>query len=166
MAAEPTPAATTVPATPVELLAARGVSFAVHEHPGSADPAEVCAALGVALAETVKTLAFETADGHLVLAAFPGHARLKYGALARAAGVRRAELAPAGVARPAALGMAPGGVCPVSADGAAVVVFDAAVAHMGTVHCGSGRPDRTIEVAAGELAAAVPGARWAEIAAG
>ncbi|QHA09261.1 hypothetical protein GQF42_44230 [Streptomyces broussonetiae] len=144
-------------------LASLGVSFRLHEHPHVTSPLEVCAALGVPLERTVKTLAFVTPEDRLVLAALPGHARLRYGALARAAGIRRGELSPADAGRLARAGMQPGGVCPVSADRAALVVFDETVSSLGRVHCGSGRPDRSIEVEAAELMAAVPEAATASI---
>ncbi len=60
--------------------------------------------------------------------------------------------------------MQPVGVCPVSADEAAVVVFDETVSGLGRVHCGSGRPDSSIEIEAAELMAAVPTAATAPIA--
>jgi Cys-tRNA(Pro)/Cys-tRNA(Cys) deacylase len=149
---------------PPEVLASRGVVFTAHRHPALDDPRDVCAVLGVALEKTVKTLAFVTPEDRLVLAAFPGHARLKYGALARAAGVRRADLRPAPAERLAAAGMEPGGVCPVSADPEALVVFDEAVADLERVHCGSGRRDSSLELRAADLMAAVPSACHAPIA--
>ena len=152
------------PIGPPEVLAALGVSFRLHEHPDVAGPLEVCAALGVPLERTVKTLAFVTPEDRLLLAALPGHARLRYGALARAAGVRRGDLSPADAGRLARAGMRPGGVSPVSADRAAVVVFDESVGSLGRVHCGSGRPDSSIEIEVAELIAAVPTAATAPIA--
>lgn len=148
---------------PTDVLAARGAGFRVREH-GVRDRAEeVCAELGIRLADTVKTLAFVSGEDRLVLAGVPGRARLKYGEPACAAGVRRADLAPAGAERLAGLGMAPGGVCPVSADASAIAAFDASVPGMGRIHCGSGRRDSSLELDAAELAAAVPDARIAGI---
>jgi Cys-tRNA(Pro)/Cys-tRNA(Cys) deacylase len=153
------------PIGPAEILASLGVSFRLHEHPDVTSPVEVCAALGVPLERTVKTLAFVIPEDRLLLAALPGHARLRYGALARAAGVRRGDLSAADAGRLAQAGMQPGGVCPVSADRTAVVVFDGTVSSLGRVHCGSGRPDSSIEIEAAELMAVVPGAATASIAA-
>lgn len=152
------------PVAPPEVLAARGASFRLHEHPGVVESSQVCATLGVPLERTVKTLAFVTPDDLLLLAALPGHARLRYGALARAAGIRRDDLSPADADRLARAGMRPGGVCPVSADRAAVVVFDETMTALGRVHCGSGRPDSSIEIDAAELMSAVPAAVTAPIA--
>jgi prolyl-tRNA editing enzyme YbaK/EbsC (Cys-tRNA(Pro) deacylase) len=118
----------------------------------------------VTFEKTITTLAFVTPQDRLVLAAFPGHARLRYGALAEATGIRRADLRPAGAERLAQAGMEPGGVYPVSADLGALVVFDEAVSQLRSVHCGSGRRDGSIEVAAADLMTAVPSARSAPIA--
>lgn len=152
------------PIGPPEVLVALGASFRLREHPDVTSPAEVCAALGVPLERTVKTLAFVTPGDRLLPAAVPGHARLRYGALARAVGIRRGDLSPAGTERLTRAGMRPGGVCPVSADRTAMVVFDEAVGGLGLVHRGSGRPGSSIEIEAAELTAAVPAASTARIA--
>lgn len=152
------------PPGPLDVLTALGVPFKLHEHPDVVAAVEVCAALGVPLERTVKTLAFVTPEDRLVLAALPGHARLRYGALARAVGIRRTDLAPARADRLARAGMLPGGVCPVSAEPSATVVFDETVSGLGRVHCGSGRPDSSVEIDAAALMAAVPGAATAPIA--
>ncbi|WP_177235222.1 aminoacyl-tRNA deacylase [Streptomyces sp. MUSC 14] len=149
---------------PLDVLAALGAPFRLHEHPDVVDAVEICAALGVPLRRTVKTLAFVTPDDRLVPAALPGHARLRYGAPARAAGIRRTDLAPAGADRLARAGMRSGGVCPVSGDRDALVVFDETVGGLGRVHCGSGRPDSSIEIDLTRLMAAVPAAAAARIA--
>ncbi|WP_367321872.1 aminoacyl-tRNA deacylase [Streptomyces sp. HUAS ZL42] len=150
---------------PVDTLVALGARFRLHEHPGAVEPRDVCAALGVPLERTVKTLAFVTPEDRLVLAALPGHARLRYGPLARAAGIRRTDLSPADAGRLARIGMRPGGICPVSADPTAVVVFDDSVPELGRIHCGSGHPDLTVEMDAADLMAVLPSARTAPIAA-
>ncbi|MES4903358.1 MULTISPECIES: YbaK/EbsC family protein [unclassified Streptomyces] len=152
------------PIGPLDVLAALGAPFRLHEHPDVVGSLEACAALGVPLERTVKTLAFVTPEDRLLLAALPGHARLRYGALARAAGIRRADLSPADAERLARAGMRPGGVCPVSADRAAAVVFDETISGLGRVHCGSGRPDSSIEIDTADLIAAVPAAVTAPIA--
>lgn len=152
------------PIGPLDILTALGAPFRLHEHPDALGSLEACAALGVPLEQTVKTLAFVTPEDQLLLAALPGHARLRYGALARAAGIRRADLSPAGADRLARAGMRPGGVCPVSADRAAAVVFDETISGLGRVHCGSGRPDSSIEIDTADLMAAVPTAVSAPIA--
>ncbi|MFE9171899.1 hypothetical protein ACFYNZ_20800 [Streptomyces kebangsaanensis] len=85
-------------------------------------------------------------------------------ALARAAGIRRNGLSAADAGRPARAGTQPGGMCPVSADRVAVVVFDETVSGPGRVRCGSGRPGSGIEIEAAEFVSAVPAAATAPIA--
>ncbi|MCF2533399.1 aminoacyl-tRNA deacylase [Yinghuangia soli] len=152
------------PASPSELLTALGTAHRLHEHPGVTTPVEVCAVLGVPLSETVKTLAFVLPDDRLLLAAMPGHARVRYGPLARAAGVRRPDLTPADAARLARAGLQPGGVSPVVDEPDAVVVFDESVLGMGRIHCGGGRADTSIEIRSADLIAAVAKATTAQIA--
>ncbi|MFI5825044.1 EamA family transporter [Streptomyces rishiriensis] len=154
-----------VASNPVAILTARGVRFRLHPHPALDTPQEVCAALGVPLEQTVKTLAFTAPDDRLVLAALPGHARLRYGPLARAAGVRRTDLTPAPAERLEKLDMQPGGICPVCADESAVVVFDESLTDAGRIYCGSGRRDSSVEIEASKLIALIPAAKTADIAA-
>ena len=52
----------------------------------------------------------------------------------------------------------------MSADRAAMVVFDETVSSLGRVHCGSGRPGSSIDIEVAELMAAVPTAATAPIA--
>ncbi|MEW2051611.1 EamA family transporter [Streptomyces sp. NPDC005476] len=153
------------PSNPVAILTARGVPFRLHPHPAFDTPQEVCAALGIPLEQTVKTLAFTAPDDRLVLAALPGHARLRYGPLARAAGVRRTDLTPASVERLEKLDMQPGGICPWCADESAVVIFDESLMDAGRVYCGSGRRDSSVEIDASELIALIAAAKTAAIAA-
>jgi prolyl-tRNA editing enzyme YbaK/EbsC (Cys-tRNA(Pro) deacylase) len=61
--------------------------------------------------------------------------------------------------------MQPGGICPVSADESAVVVFDESLVDAGRIYCGSGRRDSTVEIEASELIALIPAAKTADIAA-
>ncbi|MFG2934945.1 YbaK/EbsC family protein [Streptomyces sp. NPDC048282] len=127
-------------------------------------PMQGCAALGAPPRRTVKALAFITPEDRLLPTALPGHAPLRYGALARAVGVRRGGLLPAGAGRLARVGTRLGGVGPVSADRAAVVVCGGTVGGLGRVRCGSGRPGSSIEIEAADFMAAFPGAPTASIA--
>ncbi len=139
------------------------MSFGLHEQCEVTGPVAVCAASGVPLERTVKPMAFVIPEGRLLSAAPPGHARLRYGALARTAGIRRNDLSPADAGWPARAGMQPDGVCPVSADRAAVVAFGRTVGSLRRVRCGSGRPGGSIEIGAAELTAAVPAAATASV---
>lgn len=100
---------------------------------------------------SVKTLAFALPDGTVALVGVPGPARVQYVAIARALGVSRSQLRSAPAAAVTALGMEPGGVSPVCADADIVVLLDTKVPGMGSVYCGGGDPETTIEVDAAAL---------------
>ncbi|MGW5637743.1 aminoacyl-tRNA deacylase [Streptomyces sp. NPDC003832] len=138
------------PAAPDDVLRAAGVTFRVHTHPPVRTAEDVRRETGLSVADSVKTLVF-TADDQVFLVAFPGLARLGYGRLARAVGLPRSRLRPAGEEVLRGLGMEPGGVSPVCSAPGVTVVFDTAVTRMGTVYCGSGRADRSVEVGAADL---------------
>ncbi|MFF9163931.1 aminoacyl-tRNA deacylase [Streptomyces longwoodensis] len=140
-----------LPAAPDDVLRAAGVTFRVHTHPPVRTAEDVRRETGLSVADSVKTLVFTADDDRVFLVAFPGLARLGYGRLARAVGVPRSRLRPAGEEVLRSLGMEPGGVSPVCGAPGVTVVFDAAVPGMGTVYCGSGRADRSLEVAAADL---------------
>jgi Cys-tRNA(Pro)/Cys-tRNA(Cys) deacylase len=132
-------------------LDAAGISYVVHTHPPIRDEADLH--LTQLDSETsVKTLAFELPNGRLALVAVPGPARVHYGAIARALGVSRSALRPAGEDRVIALGMEPGGVSPICSDPDVIVVVDESVVGMGKVYCGGGSSTTTIEVDADAIA--------------
>lgn len=136
--------------SPQQALAAAGVEFSVHSHAAVRSEADLHLT-GLDQSTSVKTLAFELADGTLVLVGVPGPWRVKYGAIAQALGVSRTQLRPAAAERLAALGMEPGGVSPVCDAGDVILVLDASVPAMGRVYCGGGSPEATLEVAAADL---------------
>jgi Cys-tRNA(Pro)/Cys-tRNA(Cys) deacylase len=142
------PAAADLPVT--RLLTARGIAFTAHRHGRIRTVDDIHARTGFSLPHSVKTLAF-TAGGHILLAAVPGPARIRYGRLAAAVRVRRGDLAPADEAVLRGLGMEPGGVTPLCPDPAVTVVFDQAVPLLGRVFCGSGRADHTLQLSASDL---------------
>ena len=131
-------------------LTAAGIPFRVHEHPPIRTEADLHLT-GLDLDRSVKTLAFETPDGSLVLAGLPGLWRARYAAIAAAVGVSRTQLRPAGPERLAAVGMQPGGVSPVCADPAALVLLDASLPGSGRVYCGGGSADTTLELDVDDL---------------
>jgi prolyl-tRNA editing enzyme YbaK/EbsC (Cys-tRNA(Pro) deacylase) len=71
---------------------------------------------------------------------------LDYGALARAAGLRRADIAKAGADDLDALGFAPGGAGPFPLATAARLILDPHVVEPGTIYVGGGQPDVTVEI--------------------
>ena len=150
---------------PEEILEAAGVRFAVHEHVPVATVAEILDALPFPAEEHVKTLAVE-AEGRIALAALRGSDRVHFGKLARALGVARDRLAPLPPERVRAeLDLEPGGVCLLVDRIDVVRVVDARVLDLERVFTGSGRADRTLELSAGDLAAAA-GAAVADLVAG
>jgi Cys-tRNA(Pro)/Cys-tRNA(Cys) deacylase len=163
--ADPTSSAVPGPApsrrTPEEILRAAGVAFTVHEHEPVRTFAESLERLPFPAEAMVKTLAAET-GGELVLVALRGADRLHFGKLARALGVGRDTLkavTPAGLE--VELGFEVGAVSLLT-DFPAARLVDEAVLALGTVFTGSGRTDRTIEVAAADLVR-VSGALPAEL---
>ena len=136
--------------TPEEILRAAGVPFTVHEHEPVRTFAESVERLPFPPGAMVKTLALET-GGELVLAALRGADRVHFGKLARALGVGRATLNAVSVAAlDVELGFEVGAVSLLT-DFPAARLVDEAVLALGTVYTGSGRADRTIELAAADL---------------
>jgi len=148
------------------LVAADGAAFTVHEHPPTRTMDEARENLRFDLARIVKTIAFATRAGRLVLAALRGTRRVDYARLAALAGVNRkdiAALSPAEVL--ARLGVAPGSVSPLlpaamgmdkgmdkGMEGVLTLLDDDALTIAPTAYCGLGRPDRTLEMTPQELA--------------
>lgn len=137
--------------SPIDVLEAAGIPYAVEQHPSAHTVADVQRQLGLSIERSVKALVFELSAGRLCIAAFPGNRRLHYGLLARALDVARSQLRPAAAEALLRLGMEPGGVCPVCSDAATTIVFDSAVPGMGPVYCGSGHAERTLQVDADDL---------------
>ena len=104
-------------------------------------------------ARIVKTVAFRTRNGGIVLAAVRGTRRVDYARLAALLGVKRrdlAALAPDEVRKH--LGVEPGSVSPLPLrDDAVVVIDDDVLTILPTLYCGIGRSDRTLEIAPADL---------------
>jgi Cys-tRNA(Pro)/Cys-tRNA(Cys) deacylase len=149
------------------LLTARGVRFRVHEHPVSRTVEDAKAQLPFPLDQLLKTIAFRVKNGPWLLVACKGQDRVDYRKLADAAGVRRADIVqPAPDEVEAALGYVIGGVAPFPPNAETRTIVDAgAAATMGTVYCGIGRNDRTLEIAIADLIA-VSGALVAPVVQG
>lgn len=78
-----------------QALARTGVPFTRHEYDYRKKGAEAAsAALGIPLAAALKTLVVALADGRFVFVLMPGHLTVSMRALARALGVKGADLAP------------------------------------------------------------------------
>lgn len=131
-------------------LKGHGVPFAVHTHAPNRTMEDVANSQAFDMGRSLKALAFGVRE-QLVVAVVPGLNRLHYGNLARSLAVSRKlfrVLEPKEVE--IVLGDVPGGVSPLQRDGVRVL-FDKSVAQLDVVYCGSGRPDRTLELAAPDL---------------
>lgn len=145
----------------LEMVRQSGLPFTLHEHAPTRTIADAEQNLCFDVARIVKTVAFATRDGRLVLAALRGTLRVDYARLAALAGVNRKNLAP--LSPPAVLerlDVAPGGVSPLHnrghglVHGEVLLFMDTDVLDITpTVYCGAGRPDRTLELAPADLLA-------------
>jgi len=143
----------------LDLVRESGLPFALHEHTPTRTIADAQQNLDFDVTRIVKTVAFATRDGRLVLAALRGTLRVDYAKLAALAGVNRKDLAPLSpVAVLERLGVAPGGVSPLHNQGHGLVpgevllfVDTDVLGITPTVYCGAGSPDRTLELAPADL---------------
>ena len=121
--------------------------------------AEAEANLDFDTSRIVKTIAFALRGGGLVLAALRGTRRVAYPALAGLLGVGRRDLSALSPEEVMVrLGVAPGSVSPLLAEGRGKLLVDADVLTIApTLYCGLGRSDRTLEIAPGDLIAAAGG---------
>jgi Cys-tRNA(Pro)/Cys-tRNA(Cys) deacylase len=135
------------------LVAQSGSLFVLHEHEATRTVADARRNLDFDVERIVKTVAFRRRDGRLVLAALRGVRRVAYPGLAALAGVNRRDLAALSAQEVVAhLGVEPGSVSPFSRLGEAALYIDADVLAIApTLYCGAGRPDRTLEIAPGDL---------------
>ena len=137
----------------VRLVEQSGVPFVMHEHAPARTVADAREQLTLDVAQIVKTVAFRTRGGALVLAALRGTARVDYPRLAACAGVNRRDLAPLAPEEVRELlGVEPGSVSPLPLAPDAVLFIDADVQTiLPTLYCGIGRPDRTLEIGPDDL---------------
>lgn len=143
----------------LDLVRESGLPFTLHEHAPTRTIADAEQNPCFDVARIVKTVAFATRDGRLVLAALRGTLRVDYAKLAALAGVNRKDIAPLSpVAVLERIGVAPGGVSPLHnrrhglVPGEVLLFVDTDVLGIApTVYCGAGRPDRTLELAPADL---------------
>jgi Cys-tRNA(Pro)/Cys-tRNA(Cys) deacylase len=130
-----------------------GAPFVLHEHEATRTVEEAARNLSFDVARIVKTVAFRTRGGGIVLAAVRGIRRVDYARLAALASVNRRDLtalSPREVLD--LLGVDPGSVSPVPLREDVVVIIDEDVMTiLPTLYCGIGRPDRTLEIAPADL---------------
>lgn len=134
-------------------MARAGVPHVLHEHRETRTMEDAERDLGLDAARIVKTVAFRTREGKLVLAALRGTSRVDYARLATLTGVNRKDLFPLSPEEVRIiLGVEPGSVSPLPPRSVARLLIDEAVLAMGrTVYCGTGRLDRTLALAPEDL---------------
>lgn len=134
-------------------MACAEVCHVLHEHRETRTMEEAERDLDLDTARIVKTVAFRTREGKLVLAALRGTSRVDYARLAALTGVNRKDLFPLSPEEVRIiLGVEPGSVSPLPPRAVVRVFIDEDVLRMGqTVYCGTGRLDRTLELAPGDL---------------
>src|SRR6266567_2418651 len=137
-----------------EIVERSGVTFVLHAHAATRTMEEAEQNLLFDVARIVKTVAFRTRDGGLVLAALRGTRRVDYPQLATLVGVNRRDLAslsPEEVRE--LLGVEPGSVSPLPLrEDMTVLIDDDVLTILPSIYCGIGRPDRTLEMAPADLA--------------
>ena len=136
----------------MDMLGASGAPFRLHTHPPVTSIDEAVVKAPHLTHNLLKTIVFRIKDGDWILAAVTGDVRIHYKRLADAMAVKRRELrsiAPGEVE--SELGFQIGGVGPFPIRADVRVVFDAGLAHLGTVFCGSGRNTETVEMDIGDL---------------
>ncbi len=133
------------------LLDAAGVRYSMHSHAPLVSFEEAKTILSFDPGAMVKGLVFRAPDRGFAIVALRGADRADYKKIADALGIRRADLRAADPSDVATeLGMQLGGVAPLPIKGA-VILVDEAVTELGTIYCGSGRNDVTLELAARDL---------------
>lgn len=134
------------------LLAASGLSYTLHEHAPSVTIADADAYLNFPVERLVKTIAFCAKGRGWVLAALCGYNQVDYRKLAEAVGIGRdrlMRLTPEEVE--SELGYPLGGVAPFAPNTQTMVLLDKGALQHATVFCGTGRNDRTLEMAPADL---------------
>jgi Cys-tRNA(Pro) deacylase len=133
-------------------LAARGVAHRIVELPSSSSTAQLAAdALGVRVAEVVKSLLFILDDERPVLALVTGDTTVDAAALARETGASDVRLARAREVRETT-GYSPGAVSPCALTTDVPVVADPRVFAPEVVYCGGGTTTTMLSIRSADLA--------------
>lgn len=139
--------------TLAELVVRSGVPFVLHAHAATRTVEDAEQNLTFEVARIVKTVAFRTRSGGLVVAAVRGTRRVDYPRLAALVGVNRRDLSPLSPEEVRELlGVEAGSVSPLTLrEDAAILIDDDVLTILPTIYCGIGRPDRTLEIAPADL---------------
>ena len=133
-------------------LAQSNAHYQIHEHAPSVTFQDAADYLDFPLERLLKTIAFRVKNGDWVLAVVQGAGRVDYKKLATHLGTSRdklVRLTPEQVV--SELGYPIGAVGPFPTNVQTRVVFDGGTLALGNVFCGTGRNDRTLEIAIGDL---------------
>ncbi|UFS68811.1 YbaK/EbsC family protein [Geomonas sp. RF6] len=143
----------------VQRLREGGFPFALHAHAATRTVDDAAEQLSFDVSRIVKTVAFRTRDGRIVLAALRGTRRVNYPRLAALLGINRRDLAPLSPEEVREiLGVEPGGVSPLLAGDNTTVLLDSDILTiLPTLYCGTGRTDRTFELSPEDLVTASGG---------
>ncbi len=135
------------------IVAASGAAHIIHEHEASRTVDDMTRNPLFEKERIVKTVAFRTRRGGIVLAALRGTRRVDYSRLAPLLEVNRRDLAPLSPDEVLDLiGVEPGSVSPIPLnEDSAVFIDDDVLAIRPSLYCGIGRPDRTLEIAPADL---------------
>lgn len=134
------------------LLAAAGVAYTLHRHAPSITIRNAEETLAFPIERLVKTIAFRVKNQGWLLVGLCGYDQADYRKLAAFAGVGRDKimrLEPDALR--AELGYELGGTAPFAPNAHTRVVLDTHVLRHATIFCGTGRPDRTLEIAPADL---------------
>jgi Cys-tRNA(Pro)/Cys-tRNA(Cys) deacylase len=136
-----------------EIVRHSGLPHVIHEHQATRTIDDAARNLSFDIYRIVKTIAFRTRDGRLILAALRGTRRVDYARLAPLVGVNRRDLAPLSPDEVLKLlGVEPGSVSPLMPlEGADLLIDEDVLAIIPTLYCGFGRPERTLEIGAADL---------------
>lgn len=135
------------------VLETSGAPFTIHAHAPSVTIADADANLAFPVARLLKTIAFRAKLGGWVLAGLCGYAQVDYKRLAEAVGVSRTQLMRLEAHEvEAELGYEIGGVAPFALYEQTRVWLDTAAMRHSAIFCGTGRRDRTLEIAPADLA--------------
>jgi Cys-tRNA(Pro)/Cys-tRNA(Cys) deacylase len=130
------------------------VPFTLHRYEHHADAeaygVEAAEALGVEPGRVFKTIVCQVEETGLLMALVPVRARIDLKALARALGVRKADLADPTVAE-RTTGYVVGGISPLGGRKRLAMVIDASVLDHATVFVSAGKRGLEVELAPGDL---------------
>jgi Cys-tRNA(Pro)/Cys-tRNA(Cys) deacylase len=133
-------------------LSASGVPFTIHEHAPSVTIRDADEHLDFPVERLVKTIAFRVKNQGWLLVGLCAYDQADYRKLADFTGVSRDKISrvePEELRE--ALGYAVGGTAPFAPNEQTRVVLDRRILQHATIFCGTGRLDRTLEIAPDDL---------------